>query len=152
MTASSRMSRCSSSAKRAGSCSREAAVVHAAPVPDRGDNRAAGQFPAWLCKVQERPVLQPPHGQRAYRKGRAPGDPRSCGKKLFATYSEGGMRVWFIRSMLLLALPFVLVWSFISELISELFRGMRSAFWYAWQDVRIEYHSFTKLWDDAPYD
>lgn len=49
--------------------------------------------------------------------------------------------------MLLLALPFVLAWSF----ISELFRGVRSAFWYAWQDVRIEYHSFTKLWDDAPY-
>ena len=49
--------------------------------------------------------------------------------------------------MLLFALPFVLGWAF----ISELFRGIRSAFWYAWQDVRIEYYSFTKLWNDAPY-
>lgn len=45
------------------------------------------------------------------------------------------------KAALILALPFILGWAF----FAELFRGIKSAFWYARQEVRIEYDSFRKL-------
>ena len=55
------------------------------------------------------------------------------------------MKTTLIRSALLLFLPFILGWAF----FAELFREVRSGFWYACQEVRIEYDSFVKLWRDA---
>jgi len=53
----------------------------------------------------------------------------------------GGMK-WFVRSALVAALPFILLWAF----SAELFRGIKSAFWYAWQETRIECDQFRQLW------
>lgn len=52
---------------------------------------------------------------------------------------------WFVRSALILALPFILAWAFCSTLVREI----KSAFWYAWQEVRIECESFRNLWERA---
>ena len=55
-----------------------------------------------------------------------------------------GMK-YFVRSALIGALPFILAWAFCSTLIRE----VKGAFWYAWQEVRIECDSFRKLWERA---
>lgn len=52
---------------------------------------------------------------------------------------------WFVRAVLVGALPFILGWAF----FSELYRGVRSAFWYATQEVRIEFDVFRQLWRKA---
>lgn len=56
------------------------------------------------------------------------------------------MKKWLVRITLAVAFPFILLWAFFAELI----RGIRSAFWYAWADVRIECDSFRDLWKNAP--
>jgi hypothetical protein len=47
----------------------------------------------------------------------------------------------FIRSSLTIGLPFVLVWAF----AAELWRGMRSAFRFAWLEVRANLASYREL-------
>jgi hypothetical protein len=54
-------------------------------------------------------------------------------------------RTAFVRSVLILILPFILGWAF----FAELFRGIKNAFQYAWLEVRIEYDSFRKLLREA---
>ena len=48
---------------------------------------------------------------------------------------------FFIRSSLTVALPFVLAWAFVAELS----RGLRSAFRYAWLEVRANIESYRDL-------
>jgi len=55
------------------------------------------------------------------------------------------MKTFFVRTALCIALPFLLPWAF----VSRFFQDIRSAFWYAWQEVRIEADIFSQLWDDA---
>ncbi len=47
----------------------------------------------------------------------------------------------FIRSSLTIALPFVLIWAFVAELL----RGLGSAFRYAWLEVRANVESYRDL-------
>jgi hypothetical protein len=47
----------------------------------------------------------------------------------------------FIRSALTIGLPFVLIWAF----AAELWRGLRSAFWHAWLEVRANLASYRDL-------
>ena len=47
----------------------------------------------------------------------------------------------FVRSTLTIALPFVLIWAF----VAELWRGLGSAFRYAWLEVRINVASYRDL-------
>jgi hypothetical protein len=51
------------------------------------------------------------------------------------------MKRCFVKTMLVCALPLMLPWAFVSKLTHEI--GM--AFWYAWQEVRIEFESFQRL-------
>lgn len=53
------------------------------------------------------------------------------------------MKVWFVRSMLIAALPLILCWAF----FAALYRGIKDAFWYAAQEVRIEIASFRRIWN-----
>jgi hypothetical protein len=50
------------------------------------------------------------------------------------------------RIFLALSLIVILPWAY----VSELFRGIRRAFLYAWLDVRIEMESARELWDNGP--
>ena len=52
----------------------------------------------------------------------------------------------FVRSALTIALPFILIWSFFATLFAE----MKSAFWYAWSDVRGDFDSYRRemRWED----
>jgi hypothetical protein len=47
----------------------------------------------------------------------------------------------FVRSSLTVALPFVLIWAF----VAELWRGLGSAFRYAWLEVRANVASYRDL-------
>ena len=38
----------------------------------------------------------------------------------------------FVRSVLTISLPLILIWAFVETLLRE----MRSAFWYAWNEVQ----------------
>lgn len=53
----------------------------------------------------------------------------------------------FIRSSLTIALPFVLVWAF----AEELWRGLRSACWHAWLEVRANIASYRDLMQREDY-
>lgn len=47
----------------------------------------------------------------------------------------------FVRSSLTIALPFILIWAF----VAELWRGLRSAFRFAWLEVRANIASYRDL-------
>jgi hypothetical protein len=53
----------------------------------------------------------------------------------------------FIRSSITIALPFVLIWAF----AEELWRGIRSAFWHAWLEVRANLASYRDLMEREDY-
>jgi hypothetical protein len=54
------------------------------------------------------------------------------------------MKAFFVKSMLVIALPSILAVAF----LQALYREIKSAFWYAWQEVRIECASFRKLYKE----
>lgn len=49
--------------------------------------------------------------------------------------------------IIILWLP-VMVWAFIARLLSE----VRSAFWFAWNDVRIEHDAMRARWQKKHFD
>lgn len=52
----------------------------------------------------------------------------------------------FVRALLILALPFVLVWAFVETLLIEIAGAFKSA----WLDVRINAADFRRIWNDVP--
>jgi hypothetical protein len=53
----------------------------------------------------------------------------------------------FVRSSLTIALPFILIWAF----VAELWRGLRSAFRFAWLEVRANIASYRDLMQRKDY-
>jgi len=53
----------------------------------------------------------------------------------------------FVRSWITIALPFILIWAF----AEELWRGLRSAFRFAWLEVRANIASYRDLMQREDY-
>lgn len=53
----------------------------------------------------------------------------------------------FVRTTLTLGLPFILVWAFFEVLL----RDVRSAFWFAWLEVRCNVESYHREMEREDY-
>ena len=66
-------------------------------------------------------------------------------KRIYSTDGKQSAPAWIVRTILVLALPFIAGWAFFTELLSGAARAFRDA----WHEARAEIGEFKRWWNRA---
>lgn len=66
-------------------------------------------------------------------------------KRIYTADGKRSAPAWFVRTSLIIALPFVTLWAFFATLAREWWRGL----WYAQNAVMQDLASFRRIWNSA---